>query len=64
MRYVEDATCRPVTDVASRCTCTPEVTREEPAGSAEGTWYVSVPATAEDGGTAFVPRAAAFGLTP
>lgn len=50
--------------MTSRCTYTPEVTREEAAGSAQGTWYVSALATAEDGGTAFVPRAAAFGLTP
>ncbi|MEU1933091.1 hypothetical protein ACH49O_21190 [Streptomyces coeruleorubidus] len=28
----------------------------------QGTWYVSAPATAKDGGTVFLPRAATFDL--
>ncbi|MFF1276103.1 DUF5707 domain-containing protein [Streptomyces marokkonensis] len=63
MRYVDDATCRPTTDVTSRCTYTLKVTKEEAARLDKGTWYVSALATAEDGGTAFVPRAAVFDLT-
>lgn len=63
MRSVEAATCRGTSDTTSRCTYTLKVTQQEAAGLAEGAWDVSVLATAKDGGTKFVPRAAAFAVT-
>ncbi|MFF5157759.1 DUF5707 domain-containing protein [Streptomyces sp. NPDC000348] len=63
LRHVDKATCRSVSDRTSRCTYTPEVTPQDAADLAEGTWYVSVLATAKDGGTTFVPRAATFDVT-
>ncbi|MFF9220679.1 DUF5707 domain-containing protein [Streptomyces viridosporus] len=63
MRHVEDATCRSISDVASRCTYTLEVTRAEAAEPTPGTWYVSALMTAEDGDTAFAPHAAGFDVT-
>ncbi|MBT3152657.1 hypothetical protein HTV45_17550 [Streptomyces sp. CHD11] len=63
MLHVDSATCSPTTDATSRCTYTLKVTREEAADLDKGTWYVSVLATAKDGGTAFVPRAATAELT-
>ncbi|MFF9772689.1 DUF5707 domain-containing protein [Streptomyces sp. NPDC013978] len=63
LRSAESATCRSVSDKATRCTYTLKVTEREAADLAKGTWYVSALATAEDGGTTFVPRAATFDLT-
>ncbi|MEU1799689.1 DUF5707 domain-containing protein [Streptomyces sp. NPDC019937] len=63
LRHAEDATCRSTTAGTSRCTYTLRVTEEEEAELAEGTWYVSALATAEDGDTAFVPRGASFAVT-
>jgi hypothetical protein len=63
LRDVEDATCTRTTDETSRCTYTLRVTKAEAADLAKGTWYVSALATAEDGGTTFVPRAATFDVT-
>ncbi|MFF1693422.1 DUF5707 domain-containing protein [Streptomyces sp. NPDC058257] len=60
LRSVESATCRGTSDGTSRCTYTLKVTEKEAAGLDQGTWYVSARATAKDGGTAFVPRAATF----
>ncbi|MER6621006.1 DUF5707 domain-containing protein [Streptomyces sp. NPDC000931] len=62
-RYVDEATCRGTSDGTSRCTYTLEVTRRDASDLAEGAWYVSVLATAEDGDTTFVPRAATFDVT-
>ena len=59
----EHATCRSTSEETSRCTYTLKVTKREAADLAKGTWYVSALATAEDGGTTFVPRAATFDLT-
>ncbi|MEE1764777.1 MULTISPECIES: DUF5707 domain-containing protein [unclassified Streptomyces] len=63
LRSAESATCRSISDKATRCTYTLKVTQREAADLAKGTWYVSALATAEDGGTTFVPRAATFDLT-
>ncbi|WP_030864770.1 DUF5707 domain-containing protein [Streptomyces sp. NRRL S-37] len=63
LRYVDKAECRGTSDGTSRCTYTLKVTRQDAADLAEGTWYVSVLATAKDGGTTFVPRAATFDVT-
>ncbi|MFF5182541.1 DUF5707 domain-containing protein [Streptomyces sp. NPDC000345] len=60
MRHVDGATCESTSGGTSRCTYTLRVTQSEAADLAEGTWYVSALATAKDGGTTFVPRAAAF----
>lgn len=63
LRYVDKAECRSIPDETSRCTYTLKVTQQDAADLAEGTWHVSVLATAEDGGTTFVPRAAAVDVT-
>ncbi|MFI9584399.1 DUF5707 domain-containing protein [Streptomyces sp. NPDC052236] len=63
LRSVESAKCRSTSDETTRCTYTLKVTKREAADLAKGTWYVSALATAEDGGTTFVPRAATFDLT-
>ncbi|MEU2895126.1 DUF5707 domain-containing protein [Streptomyces sp. NPDC001273] len=63
MRYVDSAVCRPTTATTSRCTYSVKATREEVADVDKGTWHVSVLATAKDGGTVFVRRAATFDLT-
>ena len=63
LRNVDSAVCRTTTDDTSRCTYTLRVTKAEAAELAQGTWYVSALATAKDGGTTFVPRAATFGVT-
>ncbi|MFI6858699.1 DUF5707 domain-containing protein [Streptomyces sp. NPDC050421] len=63
MRSAEAATCRSTSDTTSRCTYTLKVTQQEAAGLAEGVWDVSALATAKDGGTKFVPRAATFTVT-
>ena len=63
LRSAESAKCRSTSDETSRCTYTLKVTKQEAADLPKGTWYVSALATAEDGGTTFVPRAATFDLT-
>ncbi|MFJ6809982.1 DUF5707 domain-containing protein [Streptomyces anulatus] len=60
----ESATCRSTAGGIARCTYTLKVTQRDAAEPAKDTWYVTALATAEDGGTAFVPRAASFELTP
>ena len=60
LQHVDSATCTRSTDETSRCTYTLRVTRAEAAELAQGTWYVTALATAKDGGTKFVPRAATF----
>lgn len=60
LRSVESATCESTSDESSRCTYTLKVTEREAADLPKGTWYVSALATAEDGDTTFVPRAATF----
>ncbi|MGJ5805350.1 DUF5707 domain-containing protein [Streptomyces europaeiscabiei] len=59
----ESAKCRSTSDETVRCTYGEKVTKREAADLAKGTWYVSVLATAKDGGTTFVPRAATFDVT-
>ncbi|MFI8093924.1 DUF5707 domain-containing protein [Streptomyces sp. NPDC086080] len=63
MRYVDKAKCRSTSDETSRCTYTLKVTQQEAADLEKGTWNVSVLATAKDGDTTFVPRAASFDVT-
>ena len=63
LRHVDSAKCESTTAETSRCTYTLKVTKEEAADLAQGTWYVSALATAKDGDTKFVPRAATFGVT-
>ncbi len=63
LRSVESATCRSTSDETARCAYTLKVTKREAADLAEGTWYVSALATAEDGDTTFVPHAATFAVT-
>ncbi|KDN78647.1 hypothetical protein DF19_36740 [Streptomyces olindensis] len=60
LRSAERATCESTGEGTSRCTYTVRASQEEAAELGTGTWYVSALATAEDGGTAFVPRAATF----
>ncbi|MFF5981212.1 DUF5707 domain-containing protein [Streptomyces olindensis] len=60
LRSAERATCESTGEGTSRCTYTVRASKEEAAELGTGTWYVSALATAEDGGTAFVPRAATF----
>ncbi|MFB7457065.1 MULTISPECIES: DUF5707 domain-containing protein [unclassified Streptomyces] len=60
LEYVDTAACRPTSDETSRCTYTLKVTHEDATYLAKGTWQVSVLATARDGDTKFVPRAATF----
>ncbi|MFK4100684.1 DUF5707 domain-containing protein [Streptomyces sp. NPDC019531] len=62
MRSVESAKCERISDETSRCTYTPKVTEAEAADLAEGTWHVSVLATAKDGDKKFVPSAATFDI--
>ncbi|MFJ8537249.1 DUF5707 domain-containing protein [Streptomyces sp. NPDC093591] len=59
----EGAKCRRISDETSRCTYTLKVTEREAAQLAKGTWYLSALATATDGDTTFVPRAATFTVT-
>ncbi|MFE9092910.1 DUF5707 domain-containing protein [Streptomyces sp. NPDC007264] len=60
LRSAESATCRRTSDETSRCTYMLKATQREAAELDKGTWYVSALATAQDGGTTFVPRAASF----
>ncbi|GAA2662466.1 DUF5707 domain-containing protein [Streptomyces vastus] len=59
----ESAKCQSASDETTRCTYTLKVTKREAAELAKGTWYVSALATAEDGDSTFVPRAATFDVT-
>ncbi|MFS8200353.1 DUF5707 domain-containing protein [Streptomyces sp. CWNU-52B] len=63
LRSVDDAECRSTSDEAARCTYTLRVTKKEAAELEQGTWRVSALATAKDGDTVFVPRAADFEVT-
>ncbi|WAU82687.1 DUF5707 domain-containing protein [Streptomyces sp. Qhu-G9] len=63
LRAVESAKCRSTSDETTRCTYTLKVTKREAADLAKGTWYVSALATAKDGDTTSVPRAATFDVT-
>ncbi|MFI1029554.1 DUF5707 domain-containing protein [Streptomyces sp. NPDC020951] len=60
LRDAESAECRSTSDETSRCTYTLKVTQQDAADLAAGAWHVSALATAADGDTLFVPRAAAF----
>ncbi|MFJ9021018.1 DUF5707 domain-containing protein [Streptomyces sp. NPDC102259] len=60
---VDSAVCRTVSTEKARCTYTVKVTAAEAAEMPGGTWHVSALATAKDGGTAFVSRAAVFDVT-
>lgn len=60
LRYVDSATCKRTSGETSRCTYTFKVTKQEAADAPKGTWNVSTLATAKDGGTAFVAKAATF----
>ncbi|MEU2281846.1 DUF5707 domain-containing protein [Streptomyces sp. NPDC013178] len=63
LRSVDSATCQSTSDETSRCTYTLRVTEDEAAELAKGAWYVSALATAKDGDTTFVSRAATFDVT-
>ncbi|MFI7504417.1 DUF5707 domain-containing protein [Streptomyces sp. NPDC049687] len=63
LRHVDKATCESTSDETSRCTYTLKVTKAQAAELAKGTWYVSALATAKDGNTKFLPRAAGFEVT-
>ncbi|MEU1090408.1 DUF5707 domain-containing protein [Streptomyces sp. NPDC005892] len=63
LRYAGDAACSRTSDETSRCAYTLTVSKREAADLAAGTWYVSVLATAQDGDTEFVSRAATFEVT-
>ncbi len=63
LRPAESAMCRRTSDETSRCTYTLKATQREAAELTKGTWYVSALATARDGDTTFVPRAADFNVT-
>lgn len=60
LRHADKAECRSTSEETSRCTYTLQVTQQDAADLAEGTWQVSVLATANDGDTKFVPKAATF----
>lgn len=59
----DGAKCRSSSAETSRCTYTLKVTKAEAAELPRGSWHVSALATAKDGGTAFVSRAAVFDVT-
>lgn len=63
LRSVESAKCESTSDETSRCTYTLNVTKRDAAALVRGTWYISALATARDGDTTFVPRAATFDPT-
>ncbi|MFJ8937749.1 DUF5707 domain-containing protein [Streptomyces sp. NPDC102365] len=63
LRSVDSAECRSTSDETSRCTYTLKITEKEESGVDRGTWHISTLATAEDGDTTFVSRAAAFEIT-
>ncbi|MFJ9427306.1 DUF5707 domain-containing protein [Streptomyces sp. NPDC101249] len=63
MGDVDRATCKKVDAQKATCVYAPPISEKEARELAEGTWYVSVLATAGDGATRFVPRAASFEVT-
>ncbi|MFJ6437067.1 DUF5707 domain-containing protein [Streptomyces sp. NPDC091416] len=63
LRAAEGVKCRSTSDETSRCTYTLKVTKRDAADLVKGTWYISALATAKDGETAFVSRAATFHVT-
>ncbi|MDB1086550.1 DUF5707 domain-containing protein [Streptomyces sp. ACA25] len=63
LQLVDEATCRSTSDETSHCTYELEVAKQEVDELPEGTWYVSVLATANDGDTTFLPEAATFAFT-
>ncbi|WRZ89778.1 DUF5707 domain-containing protein [Streptomyces sp. NBC_01007] len=63
LQYVDTATCRSTSAGTSHCTYTLKATQQNAASRPEGTWYVSVLATAKDGDTKFVSRAATVDVT-
>ncbi|WP_078651899.1 DUF5707 domain-containing protein [Streptomyces xylophagus] len=60
LRYVDSAKCARTSDDTSRCTYALKVTKKDTADMAKGAWYVSVLATAKDGGTTFASKTATF----
>ncbi|MFF8195770.1 DUF5707 domain-containing protein [Streptomyces bobili] len=60
LRHVDSAMCRETTDDTSRCTYSLKVTKKEATELDQGAWYVSALATANDGSTVYLPRAATF----
>jgi hypothetical protein len=62
LRHVESAKCESTSEDTSRCTYRLKVTKKDAADLAKGTWYVSVLATAKDGGTTFVSKVATFDI--
>jgi hypothetical protein len=63
LRHVDKARCHSTSEETSRCTYTLKVTRQDTADLAEGTWQVSVLATAKDGDTKFMSHADTFDVT-
>lgn len=63
LRSAEGAKCQGTSDETTRCTYALRVMKREAAEPAKDTWYVSALATAKDGDTTFVPRAATFDVT-
>ncbi|ARF74661.1 hypothetical protein B7C62_22320 [Kitasatospora albolonga] len=59
MAHVESAACEP-SGAAVLCTYEVKVTGAEAAESPKGAWHVGVLASAKDGGSTFVPKAADF----
>ncbi|MER8058132.1 MULTISPECIES: DUF5707 domain-containing protein [unclassified Streptomyces] len=62
MKAVEGAKCKATSTTTSVCTYTAKSSARESAALPEGTWYVSVLATAKDHGTTFEPKATTFTL--
>ncbi|WP_329302300.1 DUF5707 domain-containing protein [Streptomyces sp. NBC_00659] len=63
LQYVDTAKCRSTSAGTSHCTYTLKVTQPAAAHLAKGTWQLSVLATAKDGDTRFVSRAATVDVT-
>ncbi|MEV6172795.1 DUF5707 domain-containing protein [Streptomyces sp. NPDC051954] len=63
LRHVDSAKCERTSDETSRCTYALKVTKKEAAELDQGTWHISALATAKDGNTTLVPRAASFDIT-
>ncbi|GAA2635008.1 DUF5707 domain-containing protein [Streptomyces axinellae] len=62
MTHAENATCKETGEERATCTYVLKVTPKDAARPAKGTWYVATLATAEDGDTAFDPKAASFSI--
>ncbi|WP_371661385.1 DUF5707 domain-containing protein [Streptomyces sp. NBC_00280] len=60
MASVESAVCKPSGGDTVRCTYTVPVTRADAEASERGVWHVAVLATAKDGDTELVTKAADF----